>query len=84
MLFEVVDIAFEHHMVLYLWKKTSIVLLPKDTYSNHIHRFQNITLIESDLQWLITFVWGKRLNQKFHDEQTLQDNPFARKVTKGV
>ena len=37
-----------------------------------------------DLQWLITYVWGKRLNQKCHEEQSLQNNQFARKETIGV
>ena len=34
------------------------------------NRFWHTTLIESYLQWLITFVWGKRLSQKCHEEKS--------------
>ena len=53
-LFDIVFIAFQNHVVLDRWRQTSIILLPKESDSYHIHRFRHITLLESDLQWLIT------------------------------
>ena len=70
-LFAIVQLAFNHHIILELWRKKKI-LLPKDATTHNIRRYRHITLIESDMQWLITFVWAKELNKKCLDEQTLQ------------
>ena len=80
-LFLITRLTVNRNIILDLWQNTSIILLKKDAEHSFIHRFRHITIIESDLQWVITKIWAKSLSSKCMNEDSLQNNQYARKMS---
>lgn len=78
-IFSVLEMAISRNIILERWTHTSLLLLRKDKNAAHLDRFRHITIIESDLQWVMTIIWAKSMSNKCHNEQSLQKNQYARK-----
>ena len=74
-LWSILSIAYSNSFCLDRWKTSATILLEKIPGFPQIHKFRTIHLIESDLNFVMRFLWGKQFmahnetNNSFHDNQ---------------
>ena len=74
MIYEILNTAYRHNVVLHRWARVNDILIRKDGISDRIHRFRNITIIEGDLQYIMKTVWGKRMMDSAEDVLSTAQN----------
>ena len=78
-MFYLLEFAIHTKRPLPRWRSVHQVLLPKDKDSFKIHRLRNITIVESDLQFLMTHTWSRQLGRKIKKKSLLNENQYAQK-----
>ena len=75
-LFDMVDIAFITHSPLPRWQHVTQLMLEKGKGPG-IENLRVIQLLEADLNWLLRFLWGKRLDRHATEEGVYNESQFA-------
>ena len=75
----VIALALESGVVLKRWREVHQILLLKDPPRCKVHRFQNITLVEGDLMFVMKKFWAKKLGGNIYKEETLNKAQYARR-----
>jgi len=75
-LFDIVEIAFRTHSPLPRWKRSTQVMLEKGKGPG-IENLRIIQLLEADMNWLLRFLWGRKLNHHARKEGVYHHSQFA-------
>ena len=74
-LWSIISIAYKNSFCLNRWKLSATTLLEKIPGFPKIHKFRTIHIIESDLNFVMRYIWGNEFmahneqNNSFHDNQ---------------
>jgi len=60
-IYDVMDMAFQHGILLKRWKQTVTVLIPKDNGIVKIHRLRPLHLVEPEVNAVAKALWAKKL-----------------------
>lgn len=75
-LFDIVDIAFITHSPLPRWQHVTQLMLEKGK-GPAIENLRVIQLLEADLNWLLRFLWGKKLDRHATESGVYNEAQFA-------
>ena len=75
-LFDIVDIAFRTHSPLPRWKLATQLMLEKGKGPT-IENLRIIQLLEADMNWLLRYLWGKKLNHHAQVEGIYSEDQYA-------
>ena len=75
-LFDIVDIAFQTHSPLPRWKYATQLMLEKGK-GPAIENLRIIQLLEADMNWLLRFLWGRKLELHALQEGAYNEAQFA-------
>ena len=75
-LFDIVNLAFQTHSPLPRWRLATQLMLEKGK-GPAIENLRIIQLLEADMNWLLRFLWGRKLNYHAQAEGAYNENQFA-------
>lgn len=75
-LFDIVDIAFRTHSPLPRWKYATQLMLEKGKGPG-IENLRIIQLLEADMNWLLRYLWGRKLNYHAQQEGAYSEDQYA-------
>ena len=75
-LFDIVNMAFITHSPLPRWQHVTQLMLEKGKGPG-IENLRVIQLLEADLNWLLRFLWGKKLEKHAQDNGVYNESQFA-------
>ena len=70
-------IAIHNSYALNRWTQVVGILQEKDKGLPHIHRFRTLHIIESELNFVMRLIWGKRLMSWSEHHQAINDNQYG-------
>ena len=75
-LFDIVNMAFQTHSPLPRWKRSTQLMLEKGK-GPAIENLRIIQLLEADMNWLLRFLWGRKLDRHALVEGVYNEAQFA-------
>lgn len=75
-LFNILNIAFRTHSPLLRWKHATQLMLEKGK-GPAIENLRIIQLLEADMNWLLRFLWGRKLDRHAMDAGVYNEAQFA-------
>ena len=76
-LWGILSIAYQNAFCLDRWKMSATALLEKVPGFPKIHKFRTIHLIESDLNFVMRFIWGKEFMAHNENLNSFHDNQYG-------
>jgi len=73
----IIDIAVSNEYTLKRWQTVVSVLMEKISGSPFIHKFRTIHLVESDLNFVMRYVWGKNFMKHNEYNRTWHHNQYG-------
>jgi len=73
----IIDLAVTNLHMLPRWLKVVSILMEKIKGSPYIHKFRTIHLLESDLNFVLRYIWGKKFMQHNEKNESLNDSQYG-------
>jgi ribonuclease HI len=76
-IYEVMDMAMKHNIILSRWKRTVTVLIPKDDGVPKIHRLRPLHIVEPEVNAIAKALWAKKLMRIAEKTQNMTDGQYG-------